>query len=146
MVASTNISNKYFFRWPNSGSTGNWWFRVGHNNPVGYWPAKLFKPDGLSHSATSVEWGGQVYSPMVKKRPHTRTAMGSGDSIDSRWGTGCFMRNLRIKDYSQQLKYPESVSTRAEEEYCYNVFNEAKYGQEPTLFFGGPGQAPPYCP
>ncbi|XP_057440232.1 uncharacterized protein LOC130732138 [Lotus japonicus] len=126
--------------------SGNWWLRVGHNTPVGYWPAKLFGAAGLSHSAIAVEWGGQVYSPMVKKRPHTRTAMGSGESAENRWGSACFMRNLRIKDYSQQLKYPSHVNTNAPEPYCYNILNEAKYGQEPILYFGGPGQAPPYCP
>ncbi|XP_057440236.1 uncharacterized protein LOC130732142 [Lotus japonicus] len=127
--------------WDNS---GNWWLKV-NNHIVGYWPAKLLS--GLSRSAKSVEWGGQVYSPMLKKNtPHTRTAMGSGEAADGRWGNACYMRNLRIKDYSRNLKYPEYVSTRAEEPYCYNVINEAKYGQEPILYFGGPGFKPPYCP
>ncbi|XP_057428021.1 uncharacterized protein LOC130721273 [Lotus japonicus] len=125
---------------------GNWWLKVGKNMPVGYWPAKLFGATGLRHSALLVEWGGQVHSTMVKKNPHTRTAMGSGDVAQHRWGEACFMRNLRIKDYSQQLKYPAIINTRAEEPYCYSVDNDVKDGQEPIFYFGGPGQQSPYCP
>lgn len=72
--------------------------------------------------------------------------MGSGDFADGRFGHACFMRNVRIKDYSLQLKYPEFVNVAAQEPYCYNALNDAKYGKEPYFYFGGPGRHPPYCP
>lgn len=87
-----------------------------------------------------------MFSPMVKKTPHTRTGMGSGDFANGLYGNACFMRNVRIMDYSRSLKYPEFVHPTTEEPYCYNAFNHAKYGKEPYFYFGGPGQNHPYCP
>ncbi|XP_057440235.1 uncharacterized protein LOC130732141 [Lotus japonicus] len=124
--------------------TKNWWLKVKNNIVVGYWPAILF--DELTQSATIVEWGGQVFSPMVKQTPHTKTGMGSGDFANGLFGNACYMRNIRIKDYSLKLKYPEFVRPVTEEQYCYNVLNDVKYGKEPYFYFGGPGQRPPYCP
>ncbi|KAL2346524.1 hypothetical protein Fmac_000524 [Flemingia macrophylla] len=124
--------------------SGNWWLKIKHDVPVGYWPAELL--GNLRHSATLVEWGGQVFSEQVKKSPHTQTSMGSGEFANGLWGDACFINNVRIKDYSLQLKYPEFVSTHADEPYCYNSLNYMKtYGQEPVFYFGGPGQRPPYC-
>lgn len=115
-----------------------------NNIPIGYWPASLL--GSLKHSAIIVQWGGQVYSPQVKKSPHTGTDMGSGEFPTGRYGNACYMRNVRIKDYSQQLKYPEPVSTFSQEPDCYNALNDAKYGKEPYFYFGGPGRSPIYCP
>ncbi|RDX81667.1 hypothetical protein CR513_37624, partial [Mucuna pruriens] len=125
--------------------SGNWWLKVNNNIAVGYWPAEIL--GNLKHSAIIVEWGGQVFSSQIKKQsPHTRTEMGSGDFANGLWGNACFMTHVRIKDYSLQLKYPEFVSTSADEPYCYNSLNDVKYGVEPVFYFGGPGQNPPYCP
>ncbi|XP_020212824.1 uncharacterized protein LOC109797254 [Cajanus cajan] len=126
--------------------SGRWWLRIKNNVPVGYWPAELL--GNLKHSATLVEWGGQVFSGQVKKQsPHTATGMGSGDFADGKWGNACFMKNVRIKDYSLKLKYPDFVNAVADEPYCYNSLNYMEhYGEEPIFYFGGPGQRPPYCP
>ena len=98
----------------------------------------------LKQSSTLVEWGGEVYSPNVKKNPHTKTAMGSGtfavDSTSSLYGKACYMDNVRIMDYSLALKYPESVATWADEYYCYSTYSYEKKGAYPVFFFGGPGQ------
>ncbi|XP_061374897.1 protein neprosin-like [Gastrolobium bilobum] len=124
---------------------GNWWLRVRNNKPVGYWPAELFS--SLTSSAIVVEWGGQVFSSNLKKTtPHTRTAMGSGNFPDGQFGHSCFMRNLRIKDNSLALKYPQNVNASAEEPNCYKALNVMKNGAEPVFYFGGPGQRPPNCP
>ncbi|KAJ1430343.1 hypothetical protein SESBI_07834 [Sesbania bispinosa] len=105
---SSQSSKQYEFNaamvWDSS--SGNWWVKVNNNMTVGYFPGKLFGPGGLQHSATSVEFGGQVYSPQIRKKPHTATAMGSGEFATGRLGFACYMRNYLIKDYSQQLKYP----------------------------------------
>ncbi|GAU31341.1 hypothetical protein TSUD_315510 [Trifolium subterraneum] len=57
---------------------GNWWLRVRGNTIVGYWPKEML--GNLGHSATLVQWGGQVFSYKVKSTPpHTGTQMGSGE-------------------------------------------------------------------
>ncbi|XVE70964.1 hypothetical protein DITRI_Ditri10aG0111900 [Diplodiscus trichospermus] len=119
--------------------TSNWWLHFGNDIVVGYWPAGslMFY---LKTSSTLVEWGGQVYSPNVKKTPHTKTAMGSGDFASGLWGNACFIDNVRIVDYSLSLKYPEWVGTWADEYYCYTAYNYVKYGAYPVFYFGGPGQ------
>ena len=94
----------------------------------------------LNHSSTLVEWGEEVYSPNVKKTPHTKTAMGSGKFASAQFNNACYMDNVRIVDYSLALKYPEWVGTWADEYYCYTAYNYEKYGAYPVFFFGGPGQ------
>ncbi|XP_031255684.1 uncharacterized protein LOC116113666 [Pistacia vera] len=122
---------------------GNWWLKY-NNKVVGYWPANLFSL--LKHNAILVEWGGQVFSPSVKKTPHTKTAMGSGEMANALLGNACFIKNVRIIDNSLQLKYPEWVATWGDEYYCYNVFNDVKdYRDGPIFFFGGQPGSNLYC-
>ncbi|RHN70430.1 putative neprosin [Medicago truncatula] len=124
---------------------GNWWLRMKDKIIVGYWPAAIV--GNLQHSATLVQWGGQVFSYNVKTTPpHTGTQMGSGEAASGRFGFACYMTNVRIKDYSETLKYPQFVSTYAAEPYCYSALNDVQYGKDPVFFFGGPGRRPPYCP
>ncbi|KAL5853472.1 hypothetical protein ACOSQ3_008590 [Xanthoceras sorbifolium] len=122
--------------------TGNWWLKSGPNNIViGYWPKNLF--GYLSHSATMVQWGGEVYSQNVKKSPHTWTQMGSGSFAEFLETSACFIKHVRIMDNSLQLKYPQWVGTGADEENCYTAHNYVQgYTVEPVFFFGGPGQSP----
>ncbi|KAJ1430342.1 hypothetical protein SESBI_07833 [Sesbania bispinosa] len=125
--------------------SGNWWLKILHNVPIGYWPAELF--DSLKYRATVVEWGGQVFSSKVKSNsPHTGTGMGSGDFANGTAGHSCFMLNVRVMDYSMQLKYPENVTAATEEPNCYSVLNNVGQGTDPVFYFGGPGRRPPYCP
>ncbi|AED93504.1 AslB, putative (DUF239) [Arabidopsis thaliana] len=121
---------------PNS---GNWWLTC-ENNVLGYWPGTLF--NYLKHSATAVQWGGEVHSPnVVLKKPHTTTAMGSGQWASYIWAEACFHTNLRIKDYSMQLKYPQFLSEYADEYNCYSTLLHRKtYMSEPHFYFGGPGR------
>ena len=99
----------------------------------------------MKHSATLVQWGGQVFSSQVKKSPHTKTQMGSGHLADGKYGHACYMRNIRIKDNSLMLKYPESINVASQEPNWYSAFNDEDV-QEPTFYFGGPGQSSPSCP
>ncbi|OMO86609.1 hypothetical protein COLO4_21020 [Corchorus olitorius] len=126
--------------------SSNWWLKIGNTNiSIGYWPAESLMYY-LKHSATLVEWGGQVYSPNVKKTPHTKTAMGSGDFAAGLGGSACFIMNARIIDFSQTMKYPQWVDTWADEVYCYTAYNYVEgYGSFPVFYFGGPGQNP-NCP
>ncbi|MBA0636179.1 hypothetical protein Godav_025851, partial [Gossypium davidsonii] len=101
-------------------NTANWWLKIGKDIPVGYWPAStlLFY---LNHSSTLVEWGGQVYSSNVKKKPHTKTGMGSGQFASGLRGNACYMDNIAIVDFSMQLKYPQWVGTWADEQVNGNA-------------------------
>ncbi|KAI9192609.1 hypothetical protein LWI28_025424 [Acer negundo] len=125
-------------------NTGNWWLKVGpkYEVVVGYWPKELF--GYLSHSATMVEWGGEVYSTNVKKGPpHTKTQMGSGSIAQTLEGSAASIVHVRIIDYSLQVKYPEWVGTGSDEQYCYSALNYVPgYMVEPVFYFGGPGQGP----
>ncbi|KAK7410120.1 hypothetical protein VNO78_00656 [Psophocarpus tetragonolobus] len=125
--------------------SGNWYLKIKNNIAVGYWPANILNT--LRHSAILVQWGGQVSSTNIKKvTPHTKTEMGSGHFASGRFQSACFMQKVRIKDYSQQLKYPQYVSAMSEEPDCYSALNVAEYGKDPIFYFGGPGQNPIYCP
>ncbi|KAH1105431.1 hypothetical protein J1N35_009199 [Gossypium stocksii] len=120
--------------------TNNWWLKIKEDLVIGYWPAStlLFY---LNHSSTLVEWGGQVYSSNVKKKPHTKTGMGSGQFASGLRGNACYMDNIAIVDFSMQLKYPQRVGTWADEQYCYTALNyQEGYGKLPIFYFGGPGQ------
>ncbi|XP_048133974.1 uncharacterized protein LOC115756789 [Rhodamnia argentea] len=124
--------------------TSNWWLRLTNNLVVGYFPASLFFY--LKRSAIMVNWGGQVHSTMVKKAPHTRTGMGSGEYSEKLYGHACYINHVRIVDFSLALKYPEWVGVYNDEAYCYNGDNHRDgYIGEPVFYFGGPGQNN-FCP
>lgn len=117
---------------------------MGPDVVVGYWPGSLFH--SLKVSATIVEWGGQVYSPNVKKTPHTTTTMGSGEFASALHGGACYVKTVRIVDYSLSSKYPQWIGTWADEPYCYSAYNYMEaYEVEPVFYFGGPGRNP-NCP
>ncbi|VVB17149.1 unnamed protein product [Arabis nemorensis] len=120
-------------------NSGNWWLTCG-TNVMGYWPGELFKY--LKRSATAVQWGGEVYSRDVgKNKPHTRTSMGSGQWASYLYGEASYHTNIRIKDYSLQIKYPEYLSEYADEYNCYSTkLHRKTYMSEPHFYFGGPGQ------
>ncbi|EOA12019.1 hypothetical protein CARUB_v10008052mg, partial [Capsella rubella] len=84
-------------------NTRNWWLTCA-NNVIGYWPASLF--GYLKHSATAVQWGGEVHSPNLRRKPHTLTSMGSGRMAADSWQKASYHTNMRIKDYSLFVKYP----------------------------------------
>jgi len=117
---------------------------VKKNVPVGYWPAEILS--SLRHSAIAVEWGGEVYSTNIKKKsPHTETQMGSGEFANGRFQEACYMGDIRIMDYSLQLKYPRNVTAVVQEPFCYTAANDARRGLEPVFYFGGPGRNPVHC-
>ncbi|KAL9811541.1 putative neprosin [Arabidopsis thaliana] len=119
-------------------NSGNRWLTCA-NNVIGYWPGTLFAY--LKHSATAVQWGGEVHSPNVGKKPHTRTSMGSGQWASYLWAQACYHSNIRIKDYSLQIKYPKYLSEYADEYECYSTkLHRKTYMSEPYFYFGGPGQ------
>ncbi|XP_019057808.1 PREDICTED: uncharacterized protein LOC104811316 [Tarenaya hassleriana] len=124
-------------------NNGDWSLHLG-DEVVGYWPGSLFSY--LGHSAILVKWGGGVYSRNVKKSPHTKTQMGSGYWASGLKTNSAYHTNIRIKDYSLAIKYPENLSEFADEYDCYSTkLYRDNYMAEPFFYFGGPGQNP-RCP
>ena len=122
-----------------------WWLMFGDDEvAVGYWPSSLFA--GLRGAATLALFGGDVYSPRIHEKPHTTTAMGSGDFASYHWGTACWIGKPRIKDYSGEYKYPYPFGTLSTQTDCYSAENYAEIlWTEPLFYFGGPGRNHPYC-
>ncbi|KAJ7958324.1 Protein of Unknown Function (DUF239) [Quillaja saponaria] len=123
--------------------TNNWWLKLEKNIPIGYWPPHLFRYLS-SQKVQLVEWGGQVYSKRLT-RPHTTTAMGSGEFASGLYGKACFIQNIRIVDDSYQVKYPGNAVPYSDETNCYSTWNHPEKGGEPVFYFGGPGRNPK-CP
>ncbi|KAE8099985.1 hypothetical protein FH972_017924 [Carpinus fangiana] len=126
-------------RMDHDATSGSWWLHVG-DEVIGYWPGSIL--NYLRQSATVVQWGGDVYSKKVKgSKPHTATAMGSGEWATGLWRFASYINKPRIVDYSLQVKYPEWVQSFAEELNCYSAYNYQKsLAFEPTFYFGGPGR------
>ncbi|CAA7025953.1 unnamed protein product [Microthlaspi erraticum] len=120
-------------------ASGNWWLSCG-KNLVGYWPGTLFS--SLQHRSGLVKWGGEVNSANVgMTKPHTKTAMGSGQWPLHLFREACYHTNIRIEDSSSQIKYPQYLSEFADEPNCYStMLHRDTDTSEPKLFFGGPGQ------
>ncbi|GJW73931.1 hypothetical protein Tco_0133301 [Tanacetum coccineum] len=78
--------------------SGNWWLKVGSED-VGYWPQTLFT--NLRDHATTIEYGGEVYSENSGK--HMPTPMGSGHLPDEGFGKAAFTRNLEMVDQNKHL-------------------------------------------
>ncbi|CAN8221470.1 unnamed protein product [Cochlearia groenlandica] len=141
---TTNWKMQYYisismFLDPNEGT---WWLRF-NDIVLGYWPSELLID--LRRSATAVQWGGEVYSPNVRKKPHTRTSMGSGQWATQLYGNACFHTNIRIMDYSLQIKYPNFLADFSDEGLCYSTILQCYDKKEPFFYFGGPGHNPK-CP
>ncbi|CAL4992519.1 unnamed protein product [Urochloa decumbens] len=113
-------------------NTHNWWLQVGGTN-VGYWPSSIFTR--LATSASSVEWGGEVYSPSMT------TPMGSGHFPEEGFGKASYIRTIQVVGSSNQLKSPNGVGLIAGNPNFYNVKSGVSSDSWGTyIFFGGPGK------
>ncbi|KAK9063463.1 hypothetical protein SSX86_017333 [Deinandra increscens subsp. villosa] len=126
-----------FMMWKDPKS-GDWWLSVG-SEVIGYWPATLFTD--LQDYATTVEYGGEVYSPRSAGR-HTSTEMGSGHFEDEGFGRAAYVRNLEVVDEDNVLHEVSKLETFAEKPNCYGV--ESGYSDDwgNYIYFGGPGYNP----
>ncbi|KAK7853111.1 hypothetical protein CFP56_036867 [Quercus suber] len=101
-------------------STNHWWLQY-YNEVVGYWPAEILCY--LKEEASIVAWGGDVHSKNVKPgHPyHTTAYMGSGEAASELFGSANFITNIRVIDYSLQLKYPDPAFFVVDEPNCYSA-------------------------
>ena len=116
--------------------SGNWWLQVGGTD-VGYWPSSIFTY--LKDSASSVEWGGEVFSPDAGQ---TSTQMGSGHFPNEGFGKACHIKNMLVVDSSNTLRSPSSVNPITEQSNCYNVQSGTSGDWGTYIYFGGPGKNP----
>jgi len=93
--------------------SGNWWLQVGGND-VGYWPSTIFT--SLQNSASSVEWGGEVFSPDAGQ---TSTQMGSGHFPNEGFAKSSHIKNMLVVDSSNTLRSPGGVNLLATDSKCY---------------------------
>ncbi|XP_044947906.1 uncharacterized protein LOC123397438 [Hordeum vulgare subsp. vulgare] len=114
---------------------GNWWLQVG-GYYVGYWPSFIFSY--LQNSASSVQWGGEVYSPDVGQ---TSTHMGSGHFPNEGFRQASYIRNIQVVDTSNSLIPPSDVGLIARHNNSYNV-QSGIYGSDwgIYIYYGGPGK------
>ncbi|XP_074319140.1 protein neprosin-like [Silene latifolia] len=117
--------------------TNNWWVQYQEDINIGYWPADVLK--GLSVTAETVQWGGEVYSSRIGHPGHTRTEMGSGElgAPDPRSG---WTKRMRVRDNSMVLKYPDWVTRYSDDYDCYPTYFLWEYMVDPEFYFGGPGK------
>ncbi|PWA94408.1 hypothetical protein CTI12_AA062420 [Artemisia annua] len=120
--------------------SGNWWLKVG-NELIGYWPQTLFTC--LRDHATTIEFGGEVYSGNSGK--HTSTQMGSGHFPGEGFGKAAFARSLEVVNEDNSLSRVSNLNLLTDKSSCYDV----KKGYSDTwgnyIYFGGPGNNP-NCP
>nr|XP_043613332.1 uncharacterized protein LOC122585277 [Erigeron canadensis] len=120
--------------------SGDWWLKAG-SEMIGYWPQTLFTD--LRDHATSIEYGGEVYSRNLHN--HTSTQMGSGHFPNEGFGKAAYARNLEIVNEDNTLNPVPNLKAIADKPNCYGV----KSGYSKTwgnyIFFGGPGNNP-NCP
>ncbi|XP_076931843.1 protein neprosin-like [Bidens hawaiensis] len=120
--------------------TLNWWLKVG-NELVGYWPATLFTD--LRDHATTIEYGGEVFSPNLGR--HTSTQMGSGHFPYEGFKSAAYARNLEVTDFLNQLVDVPNLQTSADKPNCYDVQSGFNSVWRNYIFFGGSGYNPK-CP
>ncbi|CAN1219153.1 hypothetical protein LINPERPRIM_LOCUS1531 [Linum perenne] len=124
--------------------TGNWWVEYGENVYLGYWPRGLFTLLAAGN-AEAAEWGGEVYSTKLGKAPHTTTGMGSGSFADHISGNSGWVKRIRVRENSMELRYPEWASAYSDEYYCYDTYMVIDYIPDPEFYYGGPGRNIRWC-
>ncbi|XP_037419456.1 uncharacterized protein LOC119284436 [Triticum dicoccoides] len=115
---------------------GNWWLQV-EGDCVGYWPSSIFSY--LANSASSVLWGGEVFSPEAGQ---TSTQMGSGHFPEEGLGKASHIKNIQVIDSSNNLKSPSDVGLIVEQRNCYNVQSGISSDLGNYIYYGGPGKNP----
>ena len=81
---------------------------------MGYWPSTIFTT--LQNRASSVEWGGEVFSPDAGQ---TSTQMGSGHFPNEGFAKSSHIKNMLVVDSSNTLRSPGGVNLLATDSKCY---------------------------
>ncbi|XP_076903075.1 protein neprosin-like [Bidens hawaiensis] len=92
----------------------------------------------MKYQATSVQWGGEVYSLKVGAHPHTQTTIGNGEfsnRLSRRCGTITWML---IESNSNPPMRPDSdtLFISSDEWSCYDAYLLTRRVPEPVFFYG----------
>ncbi|XP_019234628.1 PREDICTED: uncharacterized protein LOC109215068 [Nicotiana attenuata] len=116
---------------------GNWWLFITNTNiPVGFWPREVF--DDFEYYATSVQWGGVVYSPPGIREP----PMGSGFSPIRNTLYDAFCRNITLlSDKGDNINVGQ-LPTYVNSPNLYNAIDIPNGGDyfKHVMVYGGPGE------
>uniref|UniRef100_A0A3Q7HVX9 Neprosin PEP catalytic domain-containing protein n=2 Tax=Solanum lycopersicum TaxID=4081 RepID=A0A3Q7HVX9_SOLLC len=121
-------------------SNGNWWFKFGTNyTSVGFWPSKIFTK--LNEFATSVEYGGIVYSPPGVPEP----SMGGGYfPVGDLNKDGYCKNSTYLTDKNETKKSLDDIEVKlyANSPNLYRVADFPNSGVESgnLVLYGGPGE------
>jgi hypothetical protein len=119
---------------------GNWWLSC-NGQWVRYYPASLFKRDGLQTSADQVHFYGEIVDS-ASHHDATKTDMGSGYWPTSRWPWSAYMHNLRYQSTtSGSMSDYDADSIWATDSNEYDVEAHMLSGTSwgSYFWFGGPG-------
>lgn len=123
---------------------GNYWVAV-NGNWIGYYPASLFRTDGLASSANNVAFFGEI----VDSSEHvgaTATWMGSGYWAEAGWEFAAYQRSLAYQSDASgtmQPYNPGSVWVTDTKEYTVDVHANSGSNWGSYFWFGGPGTGAP---
>ncbi|MCD7451183.1 hypothetical protein HAX54_009911 [Datura stramonium] len=116
---------------------GNWWLLMEDNyTQIGFWPQKLFT--GLAGFATTVEWGGVVYSPQDVAEP----PMGSSFFPIGQSNYDAYCKKIAILNVRQQTIEVDKTIPHTDNPNMYKVlFEPLWFHSKPSFFvlYGGPG-------
>ncbi|XP_023632697.1 uncharacterized protein LOC17899944 [Capsella rubella] len=112
---------------------GNWWLMMGSSwEEIGFWPSNRFKES----YGTSIEWGGEVYSPSLPSPP-----MGNGHYPKGSPKVDSYIRLITTVD--ENYKTDKSVeNTERYSDHCYKVTDTLESFWTHTghlILYGGPG-------
>ncbi|CAN1189851.1 hypothetical protein LINPERPRIM_LOCUS24727 [Linum perenne] len=113
--------------------SGDYFFNVGSDNfTVGSWPQKIFT--GLADSISTIEWGGEVYSPPGTTPP----PMGAGHVPENKPFNDCYDASIRIiNEYREFVNDPPGCE-KFQTSLSYRVNDVGIAGPAlRTIFFGG---------
>ncbi|CAN1777938.1 hypothetical protein LINPERHAP1_LOCUS14238, partial [Linum perenne] len=113
--------------------SGDYFFNVGSDNfTVGSWPQKIFT--GLADSISTIEWGGEVYSPPGTTPP----PMGAGHVPENKPFNDCYDASIRIiNEYREFVNDPPGCE-KFQTSSSYRVNDVGIAGPAlRTIFFGG---------
>ncbi|KAH0691903.1 hypothetical protein KY285_018357 [Solanum tuberosum] len=121
-------------------SNGNWWFKFGPNyTSVGFWPSKIFTK--LNEFATSVEYGGIVYSPPGVSEP----SMGGGYFPVGDLKKDGYCKNSTYLTDKNETKSLDDIEVKlyANSPNLYRVADYPNSGVESgnLVLYGGPVEA-----
>lgn len=129
------------------GAACGWWIAV-DGVWAGYYPCSLYDSAGIRHSASFIDFGGEIVNTSPSGR-HTKTDMGSGYKPSAGFGRAAYQRTIRyitMVDGQATFATP-SLTGRRTDAGCYDIDTHYADGDWKTYFyFGGEGYATGTCP